>query len=243
MMNSLPRWFGRKKSKEKNIQVKKSQYASQLQVNETFVPNKRVAASTQSAQSLSSGNSDSFNENLYVNGQVPRGQFKEYFMPPESKHDHTFAPTLERTQVRGSVRSVIPASNILPTQFARQGSVRQSLLKKSLSVDDVLDETIVPVSAALHPDDNSSNYYNVQALKARSSSQMILNRKNLEHHDHVYINKLIQARCRDPFASSYMGHSLLSELGHDLISEGAESVESTDSGALSMGGGTRSSLS
>ena len=302
MMNSLPRWFGLKSRKDKNNQVKKSQYSSQLEISESVLPVKRDAASSQSGQSLSSGNSDSFNENLYVNAQVPRGQFKEYFMPPESKHDHEFvrphertqvqrthsfkptlertnirnsyapdlertqlrnsyAPNMERTQVnnsyaptldrsqlrhsfaqpmertstRGSVRSMIQANDILTSQFSRQGSMRSSLLKKAHSVDDVLEESIV---AELAPNDNTSNYYNVQfARKARSSSQVMLNRENLEHHDLLYINKLIQARCRDPFGSSFLGHTLLSEMGHDLISEKAGSVESKDSGALSLGGG------
>ena len=209
----------------------------------TVVRNTCVATSTQSAQSLSSGNSDSYNENLYVNGQVPRGQFKEYFMPPDSKHDYTFAPTFERSPaVRGSVRRVITTSNITATQFVRQGSVRQSLLKKCHSVDDVLDESVMPADPRHAPDQNTSNYYNVQYTgKNKSSSQMVLNRQNLENHDLVYINQLIQARarcrdqarCRDPFGSSFMGHTLLSELGHDLLSEKAESV---DSGAISLGG-------
>jgi len=310
-MNSLPRWFGLKGRKDKNNAAKKSQYSSQLEISESFAPNNRVVASSRSGQSLSSGNSDSFNENLYVNGQVPRGQFKEYFMPPESKHDQEFthpnersqgqrtqvqrahsfkptlqrtnirnsyapdlerdtqvrnsyaphienpqlrnsyAPTLERTQarhsfalpmergsIRGSVRSINQNNDILTSQFSRQGSIRSSLLKKAHSVDDVLEESIV---AELVPNDNSSNYYNVQfARKSRSTSQVnqvMLNRENLEHHDLVYMNKLIQARCRDPFGSSFLGHTLLSEMGHDLISEKADSLESKDSGALSLGGG------
>ena len=39
-------------------------------------------SSASSGQSLSNYSEHSFNENLYVNGQVPRGQFKEYFAAP-----------------------------------------------------------------------------------------------------------------------------------------------------------------
>ena len=303
MMNSLPRWFGLKTRKDKSNQFKKSQFSSQLEISESLQPDLRDATSSQSSQSRSSGSSDTFNENLYVNGQVPRGQFKEYFTAPETKHDqqfpqsrerpqvqransfrpnlerpnarnsyapqlersqarnsyavdrersqnrnsyassqegsnirHSYAQPMERNQIRSSQRSIVPKTDVLISPFTRHGSIRSSLLKKSHSVDDVLEETIV---AELVQDDNSSNYYNVQfARKARASSQMVLNHENLEQHNQVYLNKLIQARCRDPFGSSFLGHTLLSEMGHDLISEKADSVVSKDSGAVSLGGGT-----
>ena len=319
MMNSLPRWFGLKSRKDKNNPAKKSQYSSQLEISENNTT-RNYSASSHSGQSLSSGSSECFNENLYVNGQVPRGQFKEYFMPPESKLEpefiqpreriqaqktqvqraHSFKPTLERASIhnsylsdlekskvrnsyapphdtpkyrnsfapsndrshvrhslaqpvehssirgnvrsinqnndiRGSVRSINQSNDILTSHLIRQGSIRSSLLKKAHSVDDVLDESIV---AELVPNDSTNNYYNVQFAR-KSSSQVILNKQNLEQHDMVYMNKLVQARCRDPFTSSFLGHTLLSERGVDLDSVKAESVESKDSGALSLGGGIR----
>ena len=83
VMNSLPRWFGRKKSKD--IEKK-----TPLEISEPFAPIHREGMSSISHSMASLTSISSENENLYVNGQVPRGQFKEYFMAPESQPDHKF---------------------------------------------------------------------------------------------------------------------------------------------------------
>ena len=269
MMNSLPRWLGRKKSKDEKKPT--------IEISSPFAPVHRDGMSSISHSLASLNSLSSENENLYVNGQVPRGQFKEYFMPPESHTDHTFKipqipsqkPQNSRHAVTraGSVRShVAPVtrvtsnivkrsssirSNVIVTnsfmndkKFVRHGSGRSShssQLKKSYSMDDVLEESI---NKSLESEEPSNNYYNVQYVgKAKTTSQLILNRENLQQHDQIYMKKLGLTEpgqeprvttCQDPLATSYLGHTLLSQMsdkGED------DSDESKDSGAISMGGG------
>ena len=270
-MNSLPRWFGRKKSKDGS---KEEKIKIPLEISEPFAPVhcSGMSSISQSLASLNSVNSSSENENLYVNGQVPRGQFKEYFMPPENQSEHKFAvprpPTGNRRQhvsrtgsihvvnsrphvsTAGVKRSSSIRSNIVINSsflsnnaklFVRQGSGRNSLLKKSLSVDDVLEESL---NHSEEYDSAVNNYYNVQYIgKAdRTSSQLILNKENLEQHDQIYMEKLglnpskattATAATQDPLATSYLGHTLISQ-----VSEKDSEEDDKDSGALSMGGGT-----
>ena len=276
-MNSLPRWFGRKKSKDGAGREERLKIP--LEISEPFAPVhcSGMSSISQSLASLASVNSSSENENLYVNGQVPKGQFKEYFMPPENQSDHKFAvprpPTGNRIRQHvartGSVhvansrahvstaasvkRSSSIRSNIVINSsflsnntklFVRQGSGRNSLLKKSLSVDDVLEESL---NHSEEYDSNVNNYYNVQFIgkSDKSSSQLILNKENLEQHDQIYMEKLglappkVQGKAHaatqgpDPLSTSYLGHTLISQ-----VSDKDSEEDDKDSGALSMGGGT-----
>ena len=108
-------------------------------------------------------------------------------------------------------------------------------------MDDVLEESINKSHESEEP---SNNYYNVQYVgKEKTTSQLILNRENLQQHDQIYMKKLGLTEpgqeprvptCQDPLATSYLGHTLLSQMsdkGED------DSDESKDSGAISMGGG------
>lgn len=218
----------------------------------------RETSLSSSLQSLENYSEHSFSENLYVNGQVPRGQFTEFFSPPSSmppKPQRTFATdssyfsrnvtlrasVVSTTSFRGLMDSnhqQQPAS--LPT-FQRQGSERGSL-RKTKSFDDVLEERFedtlnavigspntmgLPSSLAQRkegdrasyfeePEEEQSHYYNVQfARKARSSSQLQrqLTRQSLKHHETNYIDSLLLAQRTDPFSSSFLGHSLLTESG------------------------------
>merc|ERR1719342_1141601 len=94
------------------------------------------------ARSLSSEN-----ENLYVNGQVPRGQFKEYFMPPQSHTDHTFKipqipsqkPQKPRHAVTraGSVRShVAPVTQVTSNIVKRSSSIRSNVIVTNSFMND-----------------------------------------------------------------------------------------------------------
>ena len=282
MMNSLPRLFGKKKEKGEKKPVT-------IEISEPFAPVHRegvssISQSLASLNSLSSVGGAEENENLYVNGQVPRGQFKEYFMPPESNSDHKFkVPQLPKSRhvatraesVRISPRdthvtlnsgfvkrSASIRSNIIVTnsfmndkKFVRHGSGRNSQLKKSLSMDDVLEESINKSEEEVQ-----NNYYNVQYVGKSStgSQQLILNRENLHQHDQIYMNKLgltgaaepetrdsLEPRvCHvsaDPLSTSYLGHTLISQCQASDISDKADNDsddESKDSGAVSMGGGS-----
>ena len=274
VMNSLPRWFGRKKSKD--IEKK-----TPLEISEPFAPIHREGMSSISHSMASLTSISSENENLYVNGQVPRGQFKEYFMAPESQPDHKFLVPLpprdnnkSRHVVRaGSVRSNVShvsnnsssvkrsssiRSNVIITnsfldnkKFVRHGSGRSSrnssLLKKSLSMDDVLEESLDDRD---YVNDPQRSYYNVQYLgnKKKTSSQFILNRENLQQHDQIYMNKLcleggtreeiishLSGTVPDPLSTSYLGHTLLSQVEVPDKVEDSED-DSKDSGAVSMTG-------
>ena len=274
VMNSLPRWFGRKKSKD--IEKK-----TPLEISEPFAPIHREGMSSISHSMASLTSISSENENLYVNGQVPRGQFKEYFMAPESQPDHKFLvplPPRDNNKSRhvaraGSVRSNVShvsnnsssvkrsssiRSNVIITnsfldnkKFVRHGSGRSSrnssLLKKSLSMDDVLEESLDDRD---YVNDPQRSYYNVQYLgnKKKTSSQFILNRENLQQHDQIYMNKLcleggtreeiishVSGTVPDPLSTSYLGHTLLSQVEVPDKVEDSED-DSKDSGAVSMTG-------
>ena len=273
-MNSLPRWFGRKKSSSRE------ERKSPIKISEPFAPvhcsgMSSVSSVSQSLASLNSVSSEA-EENLYVNGQVPRGQFKEYFMPPDNQSEHKFAvpnpprltgsrkprvhvsraesihvsnskPVLPTVKRSASIRSnIVINSSFLGNKtklFVRQGSGRNSLLKKSLSVDDVLEESL---NESRESEQNINNYYNVQYLgKNTTSSTLILNRENLQQHDQIYMEKLrlelnqdtVQVKSGvpgpDPLSTSYLGHTLLSQVN----SEKDNSEDDRDSGAVSMGGG------
>lgn len=245
MMNSLPRWFGRKRQNCVETKLK-----PHLEISEPFSPVHCDGLSSIS-QSISSLVSDS--ENLYVNGAVPAGQFKEYFMPPSEISEHKFlvpaAPASVESSLAGSVRSLLPqvsrklvarAESIRSAlsvsrsprsprgceRFVRQSSGRRSLVR-SASLDNVLDESSRTVKAE-EEEESQHNYYNLTQLgRTRAASQHVLNRENLEQHD-----QLLTGRAR--LATSYLGHTLLSAVGQDLESE---ADTDRDSGALSMGGG------
>ena len=94
---------------------------------------------------------------------------------------------------------------------------------RSASVD-VLDETSRTLKAE-EEEESPHNYYNLTELgrsRPRASSQHVLNRENLQHHDLLFTSQ----PSSDPLATSYLGHTLLTALGQDL--------ESEDSGALSL---------
>ena len=244
MMNSLPRWFGRKKSKDENKKPS-------IEISEPFAPVHRdgLSSVTHSMASLTSLNSVEDNENLYVNGQVPRGQFREYFLrPPDPGPDHKFlvprvpssrSVTGVRLPVTGPGlvrRSASQRSNVIVTnsfmgdkKFVRLGSGRGSQLKKSLSMDDVLEES-------LEAEDKESvnKYYNV-TYRDKNNSQLVLNKENLEHHDQLYVKKL--SGSPDPLSTSYLGHTLLSQVEDPEVDKTEDSEDdSKDSGAVSMGG-------
>ena len=260
MMNSLPRWFGRKKSKDENKKPS-------IEISEPFAPVHRdgLSSVTHSMASLTSLGSAEENENLYVNGQVPRGQFREYFLRPAESiaPDHKFlVPPVPRVGRVPSTRSVAGAqlpvsgaglvkrsasirSNVIVTnsfmgdkKFVRLGSGRGSQLKKSLSMDDVLEESL---NRSREPEAGDmeavNNYYNV-TYRDKGGSQLVLNKENLEHHDQLYIEKLGGGGAGpDPLATSYLGHTLLGQVedtGDKAEDSGTD--DSKDSGAVSMGG-------
>ena len=245
-MNSLPRWFGRKKCVETKLKP-------HIEISEPFSP---VHCDGLSSISQSMTSLASENENLYVNGAVPVGQFKEYFMPPSDLPDHNFlvpaVPASVESSLAGSVRSLLPqvsrkivarAESIRSAlsvarsvsrsprsprvceRIVRQSTGRRSLMR-SASVD-VLDDTSRTLRAEEEEEEEESphNYYNLTELgrsRPRASSQRVLNRENLQHHDLLFTSQ----PSSDPLATSYLGHTLLTALGQDL--------ESEDSGALSL---------
>ena len=105
---------------------------------------------------------------------------------------------------------------------------------RSTSVDNVLDESSRTVRAEEEEEEESQhNYYNLTELgrsRPRATSQHVLNRENLQHHDQLFTSQP-DPSSSDPLATSYLGHTLLTAIGQDL--------ESEDSGAvsLSLGGG------
>ena len=234
MISTLPRWFGRKKSKDEKVKP-------QLEISQPFAPVHREGLSDlgQSMTSLVEQEAES----LYVNGAVPAGQFKEYFMAPE---EHKFLvpfPPREKSSLQGSVRSLLPQVSktiVKRTEsirsalsvkrsprtdndsFVRQGSGRDSLMRKSVSVDNVLDESCKTLISS----DCDNEYYNLTYLgqRTRAASQHVLNRENLEQHDQITLS------------TSYLGHTLLTAIGQDLESEASTD---RDSGAVSLGGGWR----
>ena len=220
------------------------------------------------------------NENLYVNGQVPRGQFKEYFSVPALEHrlerleaqtsleengpakprrsfilgpDSSFFS--RNVTTRKSALSMQPQPSSLPIPvFERAGSERGSL-RKARSVDDFVESaadrfedtlnTLIgsPNTMGLPPknigdeeedekeegeeETGECAYYNVQfARKARSSSQLqSLTQQSLRHHDSKqiavtdsnYIQHLIKAQQRDPFGTSFLGHSLVTDKAEESM--------------------------
>ena len=250
MMNSLPRWFGRKKSRDENKKPA-------IEISEPFAPVHRDGMSSvaHSMASLTSIGSTEDSENLYVNGQVPKGQFREYFLRPAESiaPDHKFVvPRVPRVGRAPSTRSVtsgpqLPVtgsglvkrsasirSNVIVTnsfmgdkKFVRLGSGRGSLLKKSLSMDDVLEES-------LEAEESVNKYYNV-TYRDKNNSQLVLNKENLEHHDQLYVKQL--SGSPDPLSTSYLGHTLLSQVEDPEVDKTEDSEDdSKDSGAVSMGG-------
>ena len=255
MMNSLPRWLGRKKPRDEK--------KSPIEISEPFGPVSHHGSGLSSlssvSQSLASLNSlGEDNDALYVNGRVPRGQFREYFLRPDTEADHRFlVPAVPRARVgrapslrsgsstssaAGSVRrsasissrTSVPAVPLSSSSFVRAASGRNSwlqkkLLQKSLSMDDVLEES-------LEAEDKESvnKYYNV-TYKDKNNSQLVLNKENLEHHDQLYVKKL--SGTPDPLSTSYLGHTLLSQVEDPEVDKAEDSEDdSKDSGAVSMGG-------
>ena len=236
-MNSLPRWFGRKKSREDKLRAP-------IEISEPFAPVHREGLSSLSSLGHSLASlTEQENENLYVNGAVPAGQFKEYFMPPSDLNDHKFLapfpPSDKPVSLSGSVRNLLPqvSRKIVKrtesirsalsvktsprlTGLIRQDSGRSSELRKSFSVDNVLEDSSEEIN----------NYYNLTYLtkEQRAASNLILNEKNLARHQNI---------SSSPLSLSYLGHTtatLLSASGMDLDSD---QDTDRDSGALSMGGG------
>ena len=264
MMNSLPRWLGRKKPRDEK--------KSPIEISEPFGPVSHHGSGLSSlssvSQSLASLNSlGEDNDALYVNGRVPRGQFREYFLRPDTEADHRFlVPAVPRARVgrapslrsgsstssaAGSVRrsasissrTSVPAVPLSSSSFVRAASGRNSwlqkkLLQKSLSMDDVLEESLNRTQEEAEPEQPS--YYNVQYLGGRkerqqppaaATSQLVLNRENLEQHDRQQWGSGQEPP--DPLSTSYLGHTLLTQAPGDPDSE---TDESKDSGAVSMGG-------
>ena len=222
-----------------------------------------LSSVSQSLASLNSLGED--NDALYVNGRVPRGQFREYFLRPDTEADHRFlVPAVPRARVgrapslrsgssssaAGSVRrsasissrTSVPAAPLSSSSFVRAASGRNSwlqkkLLQKSLSMDDVLEESLNRTQEEAEPEQPS--YYNVQYLGGRkeqqppaaATSQLVLNRENLEQHDRQQWGSGQEPP--DPLSTSYLGHTLLTQAPGDPDSE---TDESKDSGAVSMGG-------
>ena len=263
MMNSLPRWFGRKKSRDENKKPT-------IEISEPFAPIHRdgMSSVTHSMASLTSLGSVEDSENLYVNCQVPRGQFREYFLRPAESiaPDHKFVvPRVPRVARAPSTRSVTSGpdqrpvvkrtasirSNVIVTntfmgdkKFVRLGSGRGSLLKKSLSMDDVLEESLDRSrDIDMDPGDMEAvnNYYNV-TYRDKTSEKLVLSKENLEHHDQLYIEKLSGegGAGPDPLSTSYLGHTLLSQVEDIMVgeekAEDSGTDDSKDSGAVSMGG-------
>ena len=235
-------------------------------------------SSASSNQSVTTAYSEhSFNnENLYVNGQVPRGQFKEYFSVPAIEHRLENLEAASKSEqengpakparsfllgpdssffsrnvtTRKSALSMQPQPISLPIPvFERAGSERGSLLRKARSVDDFVEDrfedtlnTLIgsPNTMGLPPgirgemvvdmeeeETGECAYYNVQfARKARSSSQLqSLTQQSLRHHDskqmavndNNYIQNLIKAQQRDPFGTSFLGHSLVTDKAEESM--------------------------
>ena len=290
-INSLPRLFGKKKAKlgERVDHVVEGRARGEMThtVGQVTMGNQGVVTSAKSLVELplSSASSNqsmtstaysehSFNnENLYVNGQVPRGQFKEYFSVPTLEHqlDHLEPQSVEESgptkparsfllgpdssffsrnvTTRKSALSIQPSSLPVPV-FDRAGSERGSL-RKARSVDDFVDSpakdrfedtmnTLIgsPNTMGLPPGSGKEEdedemeecaYYNVQfARKARSSSQLqshLLTQQSLRHHDSKqtavndsnYIQHLIKAQQRDPFGTSFLGHSLMTDKAEESM--------------------------
>ena len=115
MMNSLPRWLGRKKPRDEK--------KSPIEISEPFGPVSHHGSGLSSlssvSQSLASLNSlGEDNDALYVNGRVPRGQFREYFLRPDTEADHRFlVPAVPRARVgrAPSLRSGPPAAAPAPS--------------------------------------------------------------------------------------------------------------------------------
>ena len=227
-----------------------------------------LSSVSQSLASLNSLGED--NDALYVNGRVPRGQFREYFLRPDTEADHRFlVPAVPRARVgrapslrsgsssssaaSGSVRrsasissrTSVPAVPLSSSSFVRAASGRSSwlqkkLLQKSLSMDDVLEESLNRTQEEAEAEQPS--YYNVQYLGGRkgqqppaaATSQLVLNRENLEQHERQQRGSGQEAP--DPLSTSYLGHTLLTQAPGDPDSE---TDESKDSGAVSMGGVSR----
>ena len=186
MMNSLPRWFGRKKSKE----VKSK---SLLEISEPIGPVRAsgLSAISQSVQSLNSLGSDC--DNLYVNGLVPRGQFREYFLRPGEPRP---APQPVLVKPAGQPRprdrtSFVFAKPALPVsgRVRRAASVHTTAaaapLRKTVSAADVLEESGEEVGDA----GGSSSYYNVGDWGA-GARPVVLSQQNLHQHDLRYSDNL-----------------------------------------------------
>ena len=212
MINTLPRWFGRKKSKEEKTK-------SHIEISQPFAPVHREGLSSlgQSLNSLV----EAENENLYVNGAVPAGQFREYFMAPAEQAGPKLLSS-ERSSLHGSVRS-LSRSIVKRTESIRSalsGRSHHAHMRKSVSADNVLDESCSTTLMA----EGETEYYNLTYLgrHRENLNQHVLNRENLNQHDQITLS------------TSFLGHTLLTAIGQDL-----ESDQDTDrdSGALSMGGG------
>ena len=283
--HSLPRLFGKKKAKlgERVDHVVEGRARGEVEHVNPSQPTKGNVvelplSSASSNQSITTAYSEhSFNnENLYVNGQVPRGQFKEYFSVPALEHrlEHLEAANKSEQEngpakparsfllgpdssffsrnvtTRKSALSMQPQPISLPIPvFERAGSERGSLLRKARSVDDFVEDrfedtlnTLIgsPNTMGLPPgirgemvvdmeeeEVGECAYYNVQfARKARSSSQLqSLTQQSLRHHDskqtavndNNYIQNLIKAQQRDPFGTSFLGHSLVTDKAEESM--------------------------
>ena len=267
----------------KSLVVNSSQPSKgdQMVVTKSLVELPLSSGGSSSNQSMTTAYSEhSFNnENLYVNGQVPRGQFKEYFSVPALEHrlERLEAQSLEpengpakprrsfilgpdssffsrNVTTRKSALSMQPQPSSLPIPvFERAGSERGSL-RKARSVDDFVESagdrfedtlnTLIgsPNTMGLPPKNSRGEeeeeeedeeeaeecaYYNVQfARKARSSSQLqSLTQQSLRHHDSKqiavtdsnYIQHLIKAQQRDPFGTSFLGHSLVTDKAEESM--------------------------
>lgn len=277
-MNSIPRLFGRRKAKngERVDHVVEGRTRGEDNFTKVQVDNfpqtssksaVELPLSSSSSQQSRTYSEHSFNnENLYVNGQVPRGQFKEYFSvptlepklevetrPPKPARSFLLGPDSSffsrNVTTRRSALSMQPQPSSLPVPvFERAGSECGSL-RRVRSVDDFVDSnrfedtmnTVIgsPNTMGLPPglirreaevdeEGEECAYYNVQfARKARSSSQLpdrhLLTRQSLRQHDskqvavddNKYIQNLIKAQQRDPFGSSFLGHSLVTDKGEE----------------------------
>ena len=290
-MNSIPRLFGRRKAKngervdhvvegrtrgEDNFTKQQVDNFTRGQVDNFPQTSSKSAVelplSSSSSQQSRTYSEHSFNnENLYVNGQVPRGQFKEYFSVPTLEPKLEVEQTMEETRppkparsfllgpdssffsrnvtTRRSALSMQPQPSSLPIPvFERAGSECGSL-RRVRSVDDFVDSNrfedtmntvigspntmglpngLIRREAEVDEEGEECAYYNVQfARKARSSSQLpdrhLLTRQSLRQHDSKqvavddskYIQNLIKAQQRDPFGSSFLGHSLVTDKGEE----------------------------
>ena len=282
-MNSIPRLFGRRKAKNGERvdhvvegRARGEDNFTREQVDKYPQTSSKSAVelplSSSSSQQSRTYSEHSFNnENLYVNGQVPRGQFKEYFSVPTLEPKLEVGKTLEETRppkparsfllgpdssffsrnvtTRRSALSMQPQPSSLPIPvFERAGSECGSL-RRVRSVDDFVDSNrfedtmntvigspntmglphgLIRREAEVDEEVEECAYYNVQfARKARSSSQLpdrhLLTRQSLRQHDSKqvavddskYIQNLIKAQQRDPFGSSFLGHSLVTDKGEE----------------------------